>query len=336
MRKRHCVLASSISALAILVACGGESATSPPVTSVPLDTAIAPEARSHLSELLDIMQSKSLRRQQVDWSVLRSSTFATARGMKSIAALQPAILNALTLLGDGHSIYTAVDGTSTFARVRNCVSSNSMPPSTLPKNVGYVWVRAFSGTASQALQYAENLQVTIRNADSDSIRGWIVDLRGNGGGSMWPMVAGLGPLLGDGTLGKFIEPDGTTSVWSYRDGASRIDDRPVQSVTDPYVVRRPNPRVAVLVDNAVASSGEATFISFKGRPNTRSFGVATCGLSTANRGFTLANGAVLNLTVAVLADRNGVQAGDQLAPDEVISGAQTTVDRAVAWLLGGG
>ena len=64
-----------------------------------------------------------------------------------------------------------------------------------------------------------------------------------------------------------------------------------------------NPAVAVLVDNGVASSGEATFIAFRRRANTRSFGVATCGLSTANRGFVLSDGALLTLTVSVMADR---------------------------------
>jgi len=35
--------------------------------------------------------------------------------------------------------------------------------------------------------------------------------------------------------------------------------------------------VAVLSDNGIASSGEATLIAFRQRPNTRSFGDATCG-----------------------------------------------------------
>src|SRR5687768_15484425 len=81
---------------------------------------------------------------------------------------------------------------------------------------------------------------------------------------------------------------------------------------------KPNPKVAVLVDNGVASSGEATFIAFRKRANTRSFGVATCGLSTANRGFVLSDGALLNLTVSVMADRAKTKYGDQVQPDETI------------------
>jgi hypothetical protein len=31
-----------------------------------------------------------------------------------------------------------------------------------------------------------------------------VDLRGNGGGNMWPMLAGVGPVLGEGIVGWIV------------------------------------------------------------------------------------------------------------------------------------
>jgi carboxyl-terminal processing protease len=106
-------------------------------------------------------------------------------------------------------------------------------------------------------------------------------------------------------------------------------------VTSPYTLRRPMPRVAVLTDVRVASSGEATVIAFRGRPNTRSFGEPTCGLSTANQTFPLPDGATLILTVSSMADRHAVVYGDRVAPDEVIANPDEVVVRAVAWLLGG-
>lgn len=86
------------------------------------------------------------------------------------------------------------------------------------------------------------------------------------------------------------------------------------------------------VDNGVGSSGEATFIAFRKRPNTRSFGEPPCGLSTANRAFVLSDGAVLNLTVSVMADRDKTVYGDQVPPDETAQGQSAVVERAVAWL----
>jgi hypothetical protein len=65
-----------------------------------------------------------------------------------------------------------------------------------------------------------------------------------------------------------------------------------------------NPKVAVLIDNAVVSSGEAIAISFIGRENTKSFGSATCGKSTGNVQYNLSYNRTLVLTTVFLADRN--------------------------------
>jgi len=92
--------------------------------------------------------------------------------------------------------------------------------------------------------------------------------------------------------------------------------------------------VAVLFDNLTASAGEATAVSFLGRPNTRSFGAATCGLSSGNRGYGLVGGATLALTVAVDADRLMRKYGGQIVPDESIADPNQVVTRAIEWLQG--
>ena len=103
----------------------------------------------------------------------------------------------------------------------------------------------------------------------------------------------------------------------------------------PRQLRRERPRVAVLTDNGIASSGEATVIAFRGRPDTRSFGDATCGLSTANAGFTMSDGATLLLTVSVMADRTQTKYGDSIPPDEIGTDPGQAVRRALAWLQSG-
>lgn len=59
--------------------------------------------------------------------------------------------------------------------------------------------------------------------DAPDLVGWIVDLRGNGGGNMWPMIAGVGPVLGEGTAGAFVDPDDNVTLWGYANGASIAD-----------------------------------------------------------------------------------------------------------------
>ena len=55
---------------------------------------------------------------------------------------------------------------------------------------------------------------------------------------MHPMIAGLGPLTGDGILGYFIEKNGGKTSWSYQNGTT--DD---VSVLDPYAVKNKNSKI---------------------------------------------------------------------------------------------
>jgi hypothetical protein len=63
-------------------------------------------------------------------------------------------------------------------------------------------------------RFAVQTQELICSLDQVHPGGWIVDLRGNSGGDMWPMVAGLGPIIGDGVLGAFVAPDGRKETGS--------------------------------------------------------------------------------------------------------------------------
>ena len=89
-----------------------------------------------------------------------------------------------------------------------------------------------------------------------------------------------------------------------------------------------------------ASSGEAVAIAFRGRPLTRSFGLPTAGLSTANAGFGMSDGGVIVLTVATDVDRNGTIYGAAVEPDERASwtvanptdASDGAAQAAIAWL----
>lgn len=291
-------------------------------------------ASTYLNSVIAVMQANSMNRNKIDWPALRNQAFGAVSTAQTITDTYPGIQSALKNLADGHSSYRGADGTLLFVSTRTCIG-NGLGSPVMPPNVGYVKVGAFSGTSAQGVAFATGIQNAIRDADRDSLAGWIVDLRGNAGGNMWPMIAGLGPILGDGVLGWFIDPAGSEIPWEYRNGASYSNNVAITRVAIPYVLKNPNPRVAVLVDNLVASSGEATFIAFRKRANARSFGVATCGLSTANSGFQLSDGGLLNLTVSVMADRSKTLYGDQIQPDERIAFESPMFDRALAWLKTG-
>jgi carboxyl-terminal processing protease len=184
----------------------------------------------------------------------------------------------------------------------------------------------------------------VADLDKAHPSGWVVDLRGNVGGNMWPMLAGVGPVLGEGDdLGEFFTTEGH-AVWRYRDGvASEIEDgkeNPYPRVEGvPYKLAAARD-VAVLIDGGTGSSGEAIAIAFRGRPRTRFFGQHTEGVSTVNETFALSDGASMWLTIGVQADRSGKQYLDGLGPDELVavgdnipSDAQDAVlQEALKWL----
>jgi carboxyl-terminal processing protease len=288
-------------------------------------------ARAYLDELLDVMEHNSLNRLIIDWIAFRATVLTQAAGAQSIPDTYPGVEAALFLLRDDHSSYRAATGMRLFGTSRSCTAPHAAEP-TLPSTIGYVKVAGFAGSGADAMAFANAIQQEIEASDSEDTIGWMVDVRGNGGGNMWPMIAGIGPVLGEGVGGYFIDPEGTEGVWEYRAGASWLDGIAQQRVDTPYRLRREQPRVAVLTDGQVISSGEAVVVAFRGRPSTRSFGTPTCGLSTANHGFRMSDGATLNLTVATMADRTKTLYGDSIAPDEIVSSPDQAVQRAVDWL----
>lgn len=312
-----------------LAGCGGGGSATPTQPSGGSNA----QVQTYLGQLVDLMQANSVHRLTIDWTNFRSRVLAEGMTAQTLVDARPAIRLALLLLGDGHSSYRPLDGTVLFVASRTC-SAGDPVVGEIPADIGYVKVGAFSGSGGDATAFARGIQDAIAQADRDALVGWIVDLRGNGGGNMWPMVAGLGPVLGEGPAGFFVDPTGFETEWSYQNGSSRLGGS-VQVGVAPYRLRREQPRVAVLSDNRVTSSGEATLIAFRGRPDARSFGTPTCGLSTANRGYVMSDGATLNLTVSVMADRHRTKYGDSVAPDELIADPSQVVPRAIAWLRTG-
>ncbi|UFH56914.1 S41 family peptidase [Spirosoma sp. KNUC1025] len=281
---------------------------------------------------MSLIENHSIHRKTIDWPSFKQQVDNKAQGAQTIADTYPAIQLALTLLGDNYSSYMTASGTVLIGeRTVHCTDS---APTEVPanSNIGYVKITSFSEGGASAVNFAQSIQTIIKQADTDSIRGWIVDLRGNLGGNMWPMLAGVDPILGDGIVGYFVDPDRTTSPWSNEAGMAKAGQNVLTKVETPYTLRKANPKVAVLTNLAAASSGEAIAIAFKGRPNTRSFGTPTCGLSTGNVGFKLSNSANLTLTEVTMADRTKTPYGKSIQPDDA-SYSSTAVDRAIAWLL---
>jgi C-terminal processing protease CtpA/Prc len=189
----------------------------------------------------------------------------------------------------------------------------------------------------------DSLHARLRALDDAGACGWVVDLRGNAGGNMWPMLAGVGPLLGAEVVGSF-EHSPPGAAWRYREGRSWHGGTAPPREPSGWA-SGPAPRlahadapVALLIGRATASSGEMTLVAFLGRPGVRSFGDSTAGFASANAGVPLPDGATLVVTGTYPRDRLGRRYPLRLAPDERVpppaggAAEDPALDSALAWL----
>jgi len=276
----------------------------------------------YLEQALDILEANSLHKYEVDWGQLRSTVWQEAGQLQAPSDAYPSIRRALSLIGEKHSFLLTPDE---VRNRENCVNRDPLVRvaanlSDKATPVGYV--RVESAVCQGSSELATVYQRRIERVDTVGVCGWIVDLRGNGGGNIAPMIGGVGPIVGEGVLGYFVGPD-STKPWAYENGSVLVGEDVVASVVAPYALRESSPPVVVLVNSVTASAAEATFLSFVGRPNTYSIGASTAGYSTANKGFLLSDSAVLAVTTAVMADRTGRTYGGAVFPERLSGGDRT-------------
>lgn len=311
-------------------ACGSDSSPVRPTTGPPSGTIVT--VTEHLDEVLRVMEAEAANARRVDWTRTRAEVLAAAGAAQSIPDAYPAIALALNLLDDFESHYRGADGRLIGPSPEPACQGILTETPTLPETIAYVRLDGCPCEGRAADAYAEAVQQAIRAADRPGLAGWIVDLREDRGGNMWPMIAGLGPIFGEGIIG-WIVYNNREYEREYRAGAALSLNEPFARVSVPYRLIRPLPKVAVLTWDTTNSAGEAIAVFLKNRPDTRSFGGPTCGHHHLLSDFRMSNGATLTLKNAHNADRLKRTYAGRVMPDEVALAPGEAVSRAVAWLL---
>ena len=272
------------------------------------------------------------------WQALHRQAHEMIQSATTTADTYPAIEMALAALEDHHSFLRSPQ-TDSSPSIHGASPTIHLPQAQRrDEHWGYITLPNFSGSDEQAQQYAKTGQQLI--CDMGTVKGWIVDFRLNTGGNMFPMLAVIGPLAGEGVLGSFVTRAGNVIKWGYRDGTSFINDEYICAVTDPAPLIAQDIPIALLVSKKTGSSGEITLISFLGRPNVCMFGTeATHGIPTANETLNLPDGASIALTIAITADRTGKTYQTRIEPDVLIEADDATASEnspvlaaALEWL----
>ncbi len=290
----------------------------------------SPAVRKYLEEVVSIMQANFINRAAINWVVFKQNLLAEASGANTIEQAYPAVVFAIVALGDKHSLFVPARPVKGL-EMPTAKQPPIYPDEPVPGDIGYIRIPWVVGSQEKLDAYITSVQAHIKERDKPALKGWLVDLRGNMGGNMWPMLVGAGPVLGKDTLGYFFDSNNTKTAWRYEKGKALLDGDIEAETANYYTLKSANPVVAVLTDTLTASSGEAVAVAFKARKHTRSFGAGTCGVSTSRSRFYLSDGSVILLTTAVFADRRLVPYGHSLAPDESLRPAEV-VPRAIRWI----
>ena len=301
------------------------------------DDAMSAEARAYLDDALNALQTRHINRASADWPHLRDIAARMAGTARAPAEVHPAIRTVIGLLGERHTLFIGaarreVTGDQTASR--SAAAPQDLPtgemtaPGIARLTLPALMTEGADDPAGPA--YRDALAHTINALQQQGACRWIVDLRGNGGGNMWPMLNGLEPLLGEGPFGAFGDADRVQSRWVRREGliVAETVETPQPAPASGRLAAAP---VAVLFGPGTASSGEMTAIAFRGRTNSRSFGQASAGNTTANAPHRLPDGARILITTMGVHDGDGVFISGPLLPDEPTSDEQT-LTRAVEWL----
>lgn len=277
------------------------------------------KASAFIREVIAIAEKNSIIKDSVNWEKVRGDMVSLAGGAKTTRDCYPSLnylIRELNNKGDNHSGFYPPE----FNAKHKSENMDGRQPESkyLGNSIAYIAVPGFSSINEKLSEaFATKIQAMIKTLDSSyTITKWIVDLRENTGGNMHPMIAGLGPVLGNDTLGYFNFPAlKEQAAWYYSQGVSGINGAALCKVKHPYRIRQENPKIIVLSGPNTASSGEMTLISFMGKANTTIVGSPSAGYSTGNSGHTLSDGSVLNLCESYCSDRNHKSYKGAIQPD---------------------
>ncbi len=306
------------------------------------DSFNSPEVKNFITDFNNIIKNNSIYTDSLDWKSIDKNIKELSNGLKSVNeanVLTNYMIDQLRKAGDNHSFL------QTKIVAQNYTKSNSTPlkpkAKLLEKNIGYIYVPGFTSTNDSISRlFADTIQTLIKNLDTQQkIKGWIVDLRNNQGGNMHPMIAGLGPLLGEGTLGYFIKKDTDFNInnrWYYENGNAGNGSTVLTKSLNHYEIKKPKQKIAVLISSTTSSSGEMTAISFIGKKNVKLFGQHSGSYTTGNVSFILSDGSALVLACSLVADRNHKKYLKGIEPDVFVKPSDKnddTLKTAETWLL---
>ncbi len=213
--------------------------------------------QTYVRDAIQQMDRKGLYAEGEAWEAAKKE--ALSQNPETLEEAQAIINKAAKVAGGKHSYLMPADK----AQAREKMSNEEVSPDVTMREDGICMIQlpAFAGDDENCLRYAR----TVLDSIPDTVKGVCIDLRGNHGGNMYPMIAAVHRFLPDDVFLKFKMRRRFQSVMP-------INKEFVAKVVGIDIEPRINCPVAIITDEATASSGEAVLICFRGLDNVRVLG----------------------------------------------------------------
>lgn len=294
-----------------------------------------------VDEALVLIQTHALAAKGKEWSVLHDAAKQRAERSGREVDLDIALSQLVGALSDGHSFYLWRSEAQALLAAPDQEPARSSALGELLAPVQGLPLLKLAGFVSlhpeRVQAAAVHLRGELMRALAQSPCGLVLDLRANTGGNMYPMLAGLAPLLPEGPVLSFEDAHGHRDPLILQDGQLRTAQFQPMGQGGGAALLAADPAwrtraVAVLTGPSTGSSGEMVLIAFKGRVNTRFFGQASAGVNTGNSVHALRHGGLLALASSRALDRQGRLYAGPISPDETDETDAETLAKAAAWL----
>lgn len=254
---------------------------------------IKPSAKHYGVIAINIIEIHALYASGDEWKKVKKQALNNIKYCKTYEETLPYIKDALKCAGGKHSFIMEKmpESTGKF--------SPSFPEISCENNILHIKLSAFSGGADDCQKYKDIIEKALLN---ETYKNVIIDLRENTGGDMGPMISGLSPLIEDGYLMSFVMKDSSEHKVYLKDGVV------IGAGSEVKVSLRKNikvEKIAILISNQTASSGEIAALAFDGISNSKIIGEKSAGFTTSNNSIKLYDGVTMIITSAKLKSRTG-------------------------------
>ncbi|ROI05052.1 hypothetical protein EGI16_06935 [Chryseobacterium sp. G0240] len=287
--------------------------------------------KSFIDKSIELIEVNSIHIENL--SNIRNELYNKSRNLNSVDQIVPLYEQVFKQLNDYHG------GLKYKGKTYGWSNSNAMTNAYLKdkikidkgtfskvidKKIGYIRIAGNNDFAFKKVDsLADDIVSHINHINSNKIKGWIIDLRLNTGGNMYPILLGLKEFIGNNIIfGGFRDAHNKpTGNWEIKEVRLLIDGVVLNRKTDlDYPIKTDIP-VVILTSCYTASAGEMTAISLIGRNNTFIVGEPTANYTTAVQGFEINSDAGINLSTDYVVDRNLKVYKSNILPDfEVLGG----------------